>query len=290
MMMKLLKIVSLTVSVISVQNGAAKIGPYNHQNINLYPSVGASSQREQIDSDKVIRDFHRFLNSKIETNGRENPESEHSGPTYLEQFQKQSYEASAAAFNASFQQDREYFNLRYLTGIEGNSTPYQVGTFGTYFGETLKKLPGLSFTPRLTSFWNWMFGEDVKKLYSVLDEKIESGEVLYTNKKRDGGFLYRGIETNPWWHRAMAFCSFTEEEKELDGFGPKFFMCSLIMDFGLTILMKLVFLRDLTICGGITFLTGDTNLCLAYYISKLAFPGWTGDRETPFLAHNVHLY
>ena len=121
-MMKLLKIVSLTVSVISVQTVvAAKIGSYNDENINLFQSVGVTSQEEQINVDKVIKDFHHFLYSRMETKGGEN--IEHSGPTYLENFQKQKYEYEEALFNASFQQDREYFNLRYLTGIEGNSTP-----------------------------------------------------------------------------------------------------------------------------------------------------------------------
>ena len=293
MMKKLFELVSLTVTVNFVQDAASEIVPIyedDHHN-NLFQSVGTNGQeQDQTDSDEVIAQFYHFLNSRIETKGRENSESE---LTNWENFQNQRYDESAAVFNASFQQNREYFNLKYLIGIEeGKSVPIKVGTISSYVDETLRNLPGIGFTP-FNAFWKWLFRDDVKKLYAVLRNKMKNGEVVYTNKNRDGGLLYTAIESNPWWHRAMAYCAYTEKEKIYGGFGkgPKGFMCSVIFDMGLTILRKLVFFRDLTICAGLTFLTGDTNLCLALYIAKLVFPDWTGfSRETPYLAHNVNLY
>ncbi len=62
------------------------------------------------------------------------------------------------------------------------------------------------------------------------------------------------------------------------------------VNFGLTLLIKLVVLRDLGLCALATLVTGETRLCLALVLSKLVWPGWTGDRETPWIAHNVHTY
>ena len=126
-------------------------------------------------------------------------------------------------------------------------------------------------------------GEELE-LKERIDNRIKDGEVIYTNRKRDGGYLYHFVEQNPWWHTLLAFCQTSTEQ-----FSPKSFACTIIADFGLTLLIKLVFLRDLMICAGMTLLTGDTNICLAFYISKLAFPGWLGDYDTPWIVHNVHL-
>ena len=128
-----------------------------------------------------------------------------------------------------------------------------------------------------------LLGEELE-LKARLEDKIGEGEVLYTNRKRDGGFLYQLVERSPWWHSLLTFCQTASQQ-----FGPKSLACSIIADFGLTLLIKIVFLRDLVVCAGLTALTGDTNLCLALYISKLAFPGWLGDYDTPWIDHNVHL-
>ena len=126
-------------------------------------------------------------------------------------------------------------------------------------------------------------GEELE-LKERIGDKIRAGEVIYTNRKRDGGFLYQLVERSPWWHRLLTFCQTTTKQ-----FDPQSLACSIVADFGLTLLIKLVFLRDLLVCAVLTALTGDTNICLAFYISKLAFPGWLGDYDTPWIAHNVHL-
>ena len=129
-----------------------------------------------------------------------------------------------------------------------------------------------------------MADNEENKLQDKLRSRIASGEALYTNKKRAGGFMFDLIESNPWWHETMTFCTQAKTEK----FSPKSLACSLIIDFGLTILIELLFFKDLLICAGLMFVTGDTNLCLALYVSKLAFPEWYS-QDTPWLASNVHL-
>ena len=92
------------------------------------------------------------------------------------------------------------------------------------------------------------------------------------------------IESSPWWHETMTFCTKSKTER----YSPKSLACSLIIDFGLTILIELIFFKDLLLCAGTVYLTGDSNLCLALYVSKLAFPSWFS-ADTPWLADNVHL-
>ena len=110
------------------------------------------------------------------------------------------------------------------------------------------------------------------------------------------------METSPWWHTQLAFCTKSPTEK----YSPKSVFCDLVIDFGLSFLIQLVLVRvliaffssllffigqvrDLAICAGMTLLAGDSKVCLAYYVSQLAWPGWMGDFDMPWIAHNVHL-
>ena len=246
--------------------------------------------------------FQKFLMTKYEEKAtRTEAGDDQDESSNWEYLQHERVEDVVDEVNSMFQPLQDYFNYKLLTGYHSGDDTYHVGSVAKHISKVLQTLPDITVLPRLTWLWRWILsgkterGSCAKKLFLDLlgeelelkkriEDKIRNGEVLYTNRKRNGGFLYHSLETNPWWHKMLTFC-----QTSADQFGPKSFACSFLADFGLTLLIKLVFLRDLLICGGLTVVTGDTNLCLAFYISKLAFPGWLGDYDTPWIVHNVHL-
>jgi len=211
-------------------------------------------------------------------------EEDDSHLTPWEKLQKKRIEEVVKKVNATFEPVKHYFNFTYLTGHEDGDETYHVGTLGKQFGEFILNLPDLLPKDRLSGIWKFLFDNEEQILQTKLKTNIANGETLYTNKNRDGGFVFELIESNEWWHETMTFCTKAKTER----FSPKSLACSLIIDFGLTILIELLFFKDLVICSGLMYLTGDTTLCLALYVSKLAYPDWYS-QNTPWMANNVHL-
>merc|ERR1712130_562871 len=199
--------------------------------------------------------------------------------------QKRRIQEAVKKVNATFIPVQQYFNYSYLTGHDPEDEVYHVGSIGKFFGERILSLPDLLSKDRpFTEFWKYLVDTEENNLQNKIQSRIAAGEPLYTNRNREGGFVYEFIEKNPWWHENLAFCTQSQTER----FSPKSLACSLLIDFGLTILIELIFMKDLVICTGLLYLTGDTSLCLALYVSKLAFPTWYS-QNTPWMANNVHL-
>ena len=201
-----------------------------------------------------------------------------------QKLQKSRIKKTVEKVNATFLPVQQYFNYSYLTGHNSEEEVYHVGTIGKYFGQFILNLPDLLPKSRSSEFWKYLVETEENNLQKKLKSRIDAGEPLYTNRNREGGFVYEFIEKNPWWHEQIAFCTQSATER----FSPKSLACSLIIDFGLTILIELIFMKDLVICTGLMYLTGDTSLCLALYVSKLVYPNWYS-QDTPWMANNVHL-
>ena len=237
---------------------------------------------------KIITEFHSFLHRKSnnQERGRQNIDI-HENKTHWEKIQEKRIHHTTHTFNSSVMPHKDHFSYHYWAGVQPDEIDhlYDVGSVSKYFGELLQSLPSFSL-PKLTNFWNFLLRDEEKNLYAKLHEEIQKGEPLYTNRPRKADFLYDAIESHPWWHGAVTFCT-NHGKPEFDA---NYFVCNVVFDLGLTIFMKLVFLRDLVVCTILTAISGDLNICLAMYITKLAFPGLIdGDRETPWITNNVHL-
>merc|ERR1719278_227448 len=95
------------------------------------------------------------------------------------------------------------------------------------------------------------------------------------------------FEESPWFHKVVSFCTREDTDKETH----KSFACKLIFDFGFTLLIELVNLRDVFLCAMISSATGDPSVCLALTLTKIAFPQvLQSSEDSPYAGlGNVHL-
>ena len=237
-----------------------------------------ASDRED-SADRVVNHVYQFLSRRPKQKLRNDMKEKHTKE--WGNIQQERLKTTATLFNASIVPHLDHFTYSRLTGLSHGERPYRVGTLGQYAAHLLTLLPGTNLAPRLTWLWKYLVDGEEKKLKARLAEKMRRGEAVFTNRRRSGGLL----ETSPWWHRGLAWCS----SHEVATYGAEDAACSLLLDLGLTLVSRLAALRALAVCAALTLATGDSGLCLALVISKLAFPGWAGDTETSWLANNVHL-
>ena len=261
-----------------LQIAATNIG---HKQIDQNTITTASDRQDS--ADRVVNDFYQFLSRRPNQKSRNEMEEKHTKE--WGNIQQERLKTTATLFNASILPHLDHFTYSRLTGLSHGERPYRVGTLGQYAADLLTSLPGTNFVPRLTWLWKYLVDGEEKKLKGRLADKMRRGEAVFTNRRRSGGLLLRAVESSPWWHRGLAWCS----SQEVATYGPEDAACSLLLDLGLTLVSRLAALRELMVCAALTLAAGDSGLCLALVISKLAFPGWAGDGDTPWLANNVHL-
>ena len=191
--------------------------------------------------------------------------------------------------NASFAPLAPFFS--HLNLKERERPAYRAGTLGSYVGAALSSLPAL--TPPAstlhTPLWSSLISQEEQLLGAKLARLQESGEPLYTSRRRQGGAGLAWLEQSPWLHKTLTFCTGGKPEDSQNK--PKGLACSLIFDFGVDVLLMVVHLRDLVVCALVTSATGDPGVCLALLLTKLAFPGVLDNEDSlPYVGlGNVHL-
>ena len=103
----ILVILTITAAKISSEN--------NYQNFSW--NKRSDDDKEEAIKNKVVANFHKFLNSKTEVIDSRDVSNDEKTATYWEKIQKQRIDDIATLFNSSFVPYQDYFNYTRVTGI-----------------------------------------------------------------------------------------------------------------------------------------------------------------------------
>ena len=105
----ILVILTITAAKISSEN--------NYQNFSW--NKRSDDDKEEAIKNKVVANFHKFLNSKTEVkdSGDVSVSNDEKTATYWEKLQKKRIDDIATLFNSSFVPYQDYFNYTRVTGI-----------------------------------------------------------------------------------------------------------------------------------------------------------------------------
>ena len=105
----ILVILTITAAKISSEN--------NYQNFSW--NKRSDDEKEEAIKNKVVANFHKFLNSRneVKDSGAVNVSNDEKTATYWEKIQKKRIDDIATLFNSSFVPYQDYFNYTRVTGI-----------------------------------------------------------------------------------------------------------------------------------------------------------------------------
>ena len=95
---------------------AAKISSENNYQ-NFSWNKRSDDEKEEAIKNKVVANFHKFLNSRNEVKDSGDVSNDEKTTTYWEKIQKQRIDDIATLFNSSFVPYQDYFNYTRVTGI-----------------------------------------------------------------------------------------------------------------------------------------------------------------------------